>query len=356
VRALVVTSVHRSDDARIRERTVRSLASAFEVRYATRPPAPAAGGDHEWVPLPGGRLRRDWGALRQMMRRDLAVVSVHDPELIPAALAARLLRRVPVVVDVHEDVPAQMFHKQWVARPLHRPLAWAARVLLRLAERFCVVTLAEEGYRHLFRRDHPVFPNYPAAGSLPPMAADGGYLVYVGDLTEERGALDMVEAAGCMTRPRPLRLVGRCPAGLAEQLRRWASDLGVPLELTGALPHGRAMELTAGASAGLSLLRPLPNYLHSVPTKVVEYLALGLPVVASDLPATRAVVGDLAGVALVTPADPAAAGAALDRMLGDGRFREEAARQAPALRERLVWPDAVVVALYREAAGAGAPR
>ena len=356
MRALVVTSVHRSDDPRIRERTVRSLAGAFEVRYAARPPAPSAGDDHEWVPLPGGRLRRDWGAFRQMMQRDVAVLSVHDPELIPAALAARLLRRVPVVVDVHEDVPAQVLHKQWVARPLRRPLASAARVLLRLAERFCVVTLAEEAYRHLFRRDHPAFPNYPAARSLPPVAADGGYLVYVGDLTEDRGALDMVEAVGRMAHPRPLRLVGRCPAGLAEQLRRRAGELGVPLVLTGALPHGRAMEQAAGASAGLSLLRPLPNYLHSLPTKVVEYLAMGLPVVASDLPGTRAAVGDLAGLALVTPADPAAAGAALDRMLGDGRSREKAARQAPALRERLVWPDAAVVAVYREAAGPGAGR
>lgn len=351
MRVLVVTSIHRSDDPRIRERTVRSLASASEVRYAARSPAPTAGGDHEWVPLAGGRLRRDWGAFRQMLRGDVAVASVHDPELIPAALAARLLRRVPVVVDVHEDVPAQMLHKEWVPRPLRCPLAWASRVLLRLAERFCMLTLAEESYRHLFRREHPVFPNYPAAGSLPALAGDGGYLVYVGDVTEERGALDMVEAVGAMGRRRPLRLVGRCRADLAERLRRRAGELGVSLELTGALPHRTAMEQAAGASAGLSLLRPLPNYLHSLPTKVVEYLEMGLPVVAADLPGTRLAVADLAGVALVAPADPAAAAAALDRVVGDGTARRKAAAQAPALREQRVWPAAAVVALYREAAG-----
>ncbi|HUU62225.1 MAG TPA: glycosyltransferase [Acidimicrobiia bacterium] len=350
MRALVVTSVHRSDDARIRERTVRSLASAFEVRYATRDPAPAAGGDHDWVRLAGGRLRRGWGALRNMLRGDVAVVSVHDPELIPAALVARLLRRVPVVVDVHEDVPALVAQRQWVPRPLRRPLAWASRGLLHLAERFCVITLAEEGYRHLFRREHPVFPNYPAAGSLPPLAGDGGYLVYVGDVTEERGALDVVEAVGAMSRPRPLRLVGRCRADLAERLRRRAGELGVPLEVGGPLPHRLAMEQAAGASAGLSLLHPLPNYLYSLPTKVVEYLEMGLPVVAADLPGTREAVAGLAGVALVTPGDPAAAAAALDRVVGDGAARRKAAAQAPALRGRLVWPGAAVVALYREAA------
>jgi glycosyltransferase involved in cell wall biosynthesis len=351
VKALVVTSVHQSGDPRVRERTVRSLAEVFEVRYATRPPGPAAGGDHEWVRLAGGRLRRDWGAFVQMMQGDVAVVSVHDPELIPAALAARLLRRVPVVVDVHEDVPAQMLCKEWVPRPLRRPLAWGARALLRLAERGCVVTLAEESYRHLFRREHAVFPNYPAAGSLPPLAGDAGYLVYVGDVTEERGALDMVEAVGAMRRPRPLRLVGRCPDALAERLRQRAAQLGVPLALTGLLAHRAAMEQAAAASAGLSLLRPLPNYLHSLPTKVVEYLEMGLPVVVSELPGTRAAVAGLAGVSLVGPADPAAAAAALDRILADGGARAGAATQARGLRERLVWPAAKVVALYREAAG-----
>jgi len=350
VRALVVTSVHRADDPRIRERTVRSLAAAFEVRYATRVPGPSAGGDHEWAELAGGRGRRWWGALRQMCCGDLAVVSVHDPELIPAALLARLLRRVPVVVDVHEDVPAQVRHKEWVPRLLRPGAAWAAARALRLAERCGTITLAEAGYRHLFRRNHPVFPNYPAAGSLPPLAPDAGYLVYAGDVTEERGALDMVEAAGAMKERRPLRLVGRCRADLAERLCRRAGELGVSLELLGPLPHYRAMEVAAGASAGLSLLHALPNYIGSMPTKVVEYLAMGVPVVASDLPGTREAVAGREGVALVPAGDPASAAAALDLLAADGEARRAATAQAPALRESLVWPDEAVRVVYLAAA------
>jgi len=356
VRALVVTSVHGADDPRVRERTVRSLAGAFVVRYATRAPGPSEGGDHEWVELTGGRVRRWWGALRQMWRGDLAVISVHDPELIPAALLVRLLRRVPVVVDVHEDVPAQVLHKEWVPRLWRRPLAWACGVALRLAERFCTVTLAESGYRHLFRADHPVFPNYPAAGSLPSLDADAGYLVYVGDVTEERGALDMVETAAAMALVRPLRLVGRCRGDLAERLCRRAADLGVALELVGALPHRRAMEEAGAASVGLSLLRAQPNYLGSMPTKVIEYLEMGLPVVASDLPGTRAAVAGLAGVALVPAGSPAAAAAALDRVVEEGMARRAAAAQAPGLRDRLVWPEAAVVEAYRTAAAGRAAR
>jgi glycosyltransferase involved in cell wall biosynthesis len=351
VRALVVTSIHRADDPRLRERTVRSLADAFEVRYATRAPGPSEGGDHEWVELPGGRLRRCWGALRQMCRGDLAVVSVHDPELIPAALLARLLRRVPVVVDVHEDVPAQVRHKEWVPRLLRPAAAWASARALRLAERFGTITLAEPGYRHLFRGDHPVFPNYPAAGSLPPPGADDGYLIYVGDITPERGAFDMVEAAGLMAEKRPLRLVGRAAPDLAERLQKRAADLGVSLELLGPLPHYRAMEVTAHASAGLCLLHDLPNYARSLPTKVIEYLEMGLPVVASDLPGTREAVAGKEAVVLVPAADPAAAAAALERALAEGAMRRTAAAQAPALRESLAWPAEEVRRVYLVAAG-----
>jgi len=350
VRALVVTSVHRADDPRIRERTVRSLADAFEVRYATRAPAPSSGGDHEWVELRGGRIRRWWAALRQMCRGGLEVVSVHDPELIPAALLAHLVRRVPVVVDVHEDVPAQVRRKEWVPRLLRPMAAWAAARVLRLAERFGTITLAEPNYRHLFRGDHPVLPNYPGAGSLPPLAPDGGCLVYVGDVTGERGAVDMVEAAGLMKEKRPLRLVGRCREDLAESLRRRAGELGVSLAILGPVPHRRAMEMAAGASAGLALLHDLPNYTRSLPTKVVEYLEMGLPVVASDLPGTREAVAGREAVALVPPGDPAAAAAALDGILAGGEARRAAAAQAPALRESLVWPDEEVRRVYQAAA------
>jgi glycosyltransferase involved in cell wall biosynthesis len=125
----------------------------------------------------------------------------------------------------------------------------------------------------------------------------------------------------------------------------------VSLEVLGFLPHRRAMEIAGGASAGLSLLHDLPNYADSLPTKVIEYLEMGLPVVASDLPGTRAAVAGRGGVALVPPGDPAAAAGALDAILAGGEARRAAAAQAPSLRESLVWPDDEVRRVYGTAAG-----
>jgi glycosyltransferase involved in cell wall biosynthesis len=282
-----------------------------------------------------------------MLRRDVNVVSVHDPELIPAALLVRLVRRVPVVVDVHEDVPAQIRHKAWVPAPLRPPSAWLAHRFLRMAERWCVVTLAEPGYGHLFRAEHPAFVNYPAAGSLPEPRGDEGYAVYVGDVTVPRGAFSMVDAVAEMRSPLPLRVIGRVPDDLARQMMDRAAAGGVDLLLAGPLPHRAAMEIVAGASVGLSLLSDLPNYRWSMPTKVIEYLAMGVPVVASDLPGTRDAVRGMEAVVLVPPGDTHAAAAGISRA---GPARAAAAAQAAQIRECCVWPTDEVLAFYRTTA------
>lgn len=334
---LVLSTVHQADDPRLRDRTVGVLSEHTRVRYAAKPPAPRPG-DFEWVPLAGGRLRRWLAGAREALRRDVAGVSLHDPELVPLGLAVRRLRGVPVVLDMHEDVPGQLRTKAWLPRPLRLPLALLAAAVLRLAERSLTITLAEAGYRSRFRRDHPVFPNYPLADSLPPPRADAGYVVYVGDVTEARGAVLAVRAVARLPDRPPLRLVGRCAPDLRARLERLAAELGVTVDLPGFVPHADAMRLAAGATVGISPLADVPNYRHSLPTKVIEYLAVGVPVVASDLPGTAEAVGGLPGVTLVAPGDEQAWSSAIARVLADPRVREAAAANADEVRARFTWP------------------
>ncbi|MCB2224303.1 MAG: glycosyltransferase [Actinobacteria bacterium] len=350
-RLLVLTTVHDPDDPRVRERTLASLAEAFDVTYATRPPGPTRGGDHSWVELRGGRVRRWFGALRLLVAGRYDVASVHDPELIPAALAARLLRRRRIVVDVHEHVPGQILHKDWVWRPLRRPVAWLARRSLRLAERFLDVTLAEDGYHVLFRHRHRVFPNHPADGALPAPSPDGGLMAYVGVVNEYRGATLMVEAAAALARPLPLVMVGRVTDEKAAELRDLAARRGVDLTLAGPKPHREAMEAAAAGTVGLALMADVPNNRWSQPTKLWEYLGMGVPLVASRLPGTEAAMEGYEAVRLVPPGDAAAAAAAIDEIAADPSIREAAAAQAPSIAEGLVWPAGEVRAHYLALAG-----
>jgi glycosyltransferase involved in cell wall biosynthesis len=320
------------------------------VRYATKPPAPRSVGDVDWVKLDGPRWRRWFAALREALRPDVGVVSIHDPELIPAALLVRLLRRRPVVVDVHEDVPGQIRTKAHVPAPLRAPLALAATVLLRGAERWCTVTLAEAGYQRRFRRPHPVLANYPIIEDLPAPAEDAGYVAYIGEITEIRGAVLALEAVAAMQEPRPLTMVGRCLEPLRSRLRTRAAALGVDLDLPGFLPHAEAMRIAAGATVGLSPLLDVPNYRRSLPTKVIEYLSLGVPVVASDLPGTVEVIGGLPGVRIAAAGEVTAWTAALDEVCADAPARRAEARaNAEEVRRRYSWPAEELLAIYEAA-------
>lgn len=355
-RVLVLTTVHQAEDPRLRRRTVGVLAERMPVRYATKPPGPVDTSDHEWVPLQGGRLGRAVAGLREALRGDVALLSLHDPELIPVGLVVRLLRRIPVVFDVHEDVPGQIATKGWLPAVLRRPLAGVALRLLRLAEATMTVTLAEASYARRFSRPHPVLPNYPQADRLGDPAPDRGQIVYIGDVTTTRGAELAVRAVGAMREPRPLHLVGRCPPPLRRQLEELAHRLDVKLELPGFLPHPAALEVAAGATVGLSPLADIPNYRDSLPTKVLEYLALGVPVLASDLPGTAAVIAGLPGVRLVAPGDVRAWTAALEEACAGPGLREAAAANVAEVRSRFSWPAQRLVNIYTVLYGRGRTR
>ena len=340
---LVVTTVHWPDDTRIRERLIRSLSAGFSIDYASRSPGPSDRAGLRWIELAGGRLRRNLGAIRVALRSDWDVMVVHDPELVVCALLARMVRKRPVVFDVHEDVPASAYTRGWVPGWMRRPLSAVLVRILRVVERFLEVTLAEPGYQRLFRRHHPVFVNYPDTTRYPVPGGDSdGPAVYLGDVTLERGADVAVEA--CVRAQVPMRLIGRTTAALQALLRgSWVS--AETLTIDGMLPNQEAIQSLTTCSVGLAPLRDLPNYRYSQPTKVLEYLAMGLPVVASDLPGTRQLVEGLDAVSLVSPGDPVALAAAV-RESRTSEMMERARSQAPTIRERFRWPAGEVRAYY----------
>lgn len=302
-RVLVLTVVHDPEDARIRHRQIGSLLRAgWEVTYA----APFAGyGRTPSTDVPGlrcvdvtrARGRRRLAAQRSARRvlRDHGpahdVVLVHDPELVPTVAGLAL---PPVVWDVHEDPVAALDSKEWLPGALRRPAALAVRGVERLAERRHTLLLADEHYRRRFRRRHAVVPNTTWVPDQPPPPAgtpgpDGAKrVVYVGSLTVERGAAELVEVGRRLRAladgggPR-LRMEVLGPAhGRAQDLLRAASDAG-DVDWSGPVPNDEAMRRLEGALAGLSLLHDRPNFRPSMPTKVVEYLAHGVPAVTSPL-------------------------------------------------------------------------
>lgn len=309
--ALVLTVVHHPDDSRIRHRQIGALLDAgWRVTYAApwrgyglEPPTDVAGMKAVDVPRASGRRRS--AALRGARRvlRSLApahdVVLLHDPELL---LATPGLDLPSVVWDVHEDTAAAVEVRPWIPGPLRRPAAVAVRGLERIAERRVQLLLADHHYAQRFQRTHPVVPNAVSVPTSPHPAAqpqDGIMrVIYLGSITLERGAAEMVEVARRLPPGARVEVIG--PAhGAAEQLLRRATDDGV-LDWLGFLPADRAVRRLDGALAGLCLLHDEANFRPSMATKVVEYLGRGIPAVVTPLPLQQDLV-QRSGAGVVVP-------------------------------------------------------
>lgn len=344
LRVLVMTVVHHPQDTRILVRQIAALVDAgHEVTYAAPFSAVGMSPPPGVVPvdLPRSRGRHRLGAVRAARRsaRELAaqhdVVLIHDPELV---LAVTGLTDVAVVWDVHEDTAAAVTYKEWIPAGLDRVAAAGVRMVERWAERRMDLLLAESGYRSRFRHDHTIVPNSTLvdADAAPP---GPGRAVCVSTLTRARGALDLVEVGRLLRQDGiVVDLIGPASPDVTEQLRR--ADIDGDVRWHGRLPHDEVIERVRGATVGLSLLHNERNYRHSYPTKVFEYLAQGIPVVATPLPLVVDVIEQHDAGVIVPFRDPDAAAAAVMELNGDAERRSRLGRNGlEAVRNEHNWAD-----------------
>lgn len=164
-----------------------------------------------------------------------------------------------------------------------------------------------------------VLPNgfEPAWFTCPAQPELDGPLVFLGHPKPWHGADRLPHlVAGLVTAGLDPELLIIGGGGGVEPILARAAALGVAdrIEVTGALPPERATSLLSGASIGLAPYRRQDPF-YFCPLKVIDYLAAGLPVVASDQGDIAALVGS-AGL-LVDPDDDRALVAATADLLAD---------------------------------------
>jgi phosphatidylinositol alpha-mannosyltransferase len=312
------------------------------------------------VPIPynGSVARLQFGFVsaarvrRWLKDGEFDVVHVHEPAPPSLSLLACMIHDGPLVATFHSSAGR--------SRILALSENFLQPFLEKLTGRIAVSPAARTMIVEHLGADAVVIPNgvavshFAAAEPLPGYPRPGGTVGFIGRYDESRKGIDVLLAALDQLVPAhpdlQLLLAGRGDGdGLRERLPRSLADR---VELLGVVNDAdkarmlRSVDLycapnTGGESFGIILL---------------EAMAAGAPVVASDLEAFRRVLtgadGGLAGV-LFDTGSPRALASAIDGLLTDPRRRDSLTAEGTATAARYDWATVVrqVVMVYEVALG-----
>jgi glycosyltransferase involved in cell wall biosynthesis len=157
---------------------------------------------------------------------------------------------------------------------------------------------------------------------------------YVGLVGEFRGSRQIARLA-TRTSAR-IVVAGRLPD---DERRKLQQESGWRLvDYRGVLDRRQIVSLLTEAQIGLAILLPTSNFDDSIPTKVLEYLAAGIPVVASNFASWRALAQGFDCVTFVDPLDEEALARSVNALLGDPARMQVMGRLGRELvLKRFVW-------------------
>ncbi|THB70884.1 MAG: glycosyltransferase [Desulfovibrio sp.] len=309
---------------------------------------------------PKSRLTRmfvtTWQVALQGLRTRAKVFHLHDPELIPPGFLLKLLGR-KVVYDAHEDLPRAIRSKRYLPRFIRWPVALlAGAVELLGAMAFNAIVAATPAIARRFPqrktvlvRNLPILAEFGHNNPLPfserPVQA-----AYCGGITEIRGIREMVAATDLAQEDIPLRLALAGPFGpptlleSAKQLAGWQY-----VDYSGVVDRSELPALLRRSRAGLLLYHPEPNHIEALPNKLFEYMAAGLPVIASDFPLWKEIISQAQCGVTVDPLDVEAVAKAMAAMISDPNAAEAMGQNgAEYATQHFAWEQEkeILLALY----------
>jgi glycosyltransferase involved in cell wall biosynthesis len=348
-RVLHITSAHSSNDVRIFYKECRSLARAgYEVLELTTDPVDSYVDGVEIIGVgpSRGRLHRMTAKClvigREALRLKADIYHIHDPELLPLALLLRFLGR-PVIYDIHEDLPRTFLYKHYIPNSLRSALVSTVEFLENIAARGMTGLIAAtpaiaERFKAIHSRTE-VVSNYPDASELVPVkgrpwSERKRSITYIGGIAEERGIREIL---GAMERLRN--------SGATLEVAGWFADPLLQREILarpdwqnvvwrGLLDRNGIADLLGNVRAGLTVLHPERNFVTSQPVKMFEYMAAGIPVIASDFPLWRDLIEANGCGLLVDALDPQSIANAISYILTHPEEAEEMGKRGRAAVEQ----------------------
>lgn len=182
-------------------------------------------------------------------------------------------------------------------------------------------------------------PNAPSLRAIPKMTATACRYEVI-SMATTRDTLEnelLIKAVAALRREIPeirLKILGVAPDNQALRQCLDTSHMAETVELLGLRPQVEALRLIQHAAVGVALYTTTQPWTRFGDAKKVrEYLACGVPVLMTDVPATADEVAE-AGAGLVVPLDLSAITEGLRRLLTDSELYNRCRAAARTLAER----------------------
>jgi glycosyltransferase involved in cell wall biosynthesis len=208
----------------------------------------------------------------------------HDPELI--FLGKRLIKiGKKVIYDIHEDYPREILYKPWIPKIIRNLVS----LIFQIFENFYsknfsgLVVVVPSLYDRFIKINSNtiVASNFPLKSDISKLTHyyNNNPLVYVGALTPIRGILQISKASNLIGKKLLL-----CGTFLDIKFQNEILNNFHNVQYLGQNSKSEVQAILQKSSIGLVTLLNTPNSYNSYPTKLFEYMAARIPIIASNFP------------------------------------------------------------------------
>ena len=257
-------------------------------------------------------LTRFWfAALHQIAELKPDLIHCHDFDTLPCGLFWGKTHHIPTIYDAHEyyaDLVRPrltgllgmllywiIFNAEKIAAHLASAVVTVDGTLAKIYERLNkqVLVIGHYPQKSMAETPNPIF--------IQPELR----LLYAGRISSDRGALLYIDILRCL---RDLKIPARLiyagvitPPSEEQLIYDYMQGMKPYIDYLGWIPYNQMHEIYRLADIGLTILQPEPRYIAAIPVKLFEYMASGLPVIASNFPTIASIINETNCGKLVDP-------------------------------------------------------
>lgn len=344
-----LTSAHPRYDTRIFVKECISLSSIYDVCLIV---ADGKGSEVKNnvniydVGKPTSRIKRMLETTQKVFKKaieiDAQLYHFHDPELIPIGI--KLLKKgKKVIFDIHEDVPLQLLNKPYLPLFVGKVLSflykkYEKKIGKKLSAVVCAEPLVSKRLVKINNNTENVY-NFPKLEEFADIKDDWHQrkpeVCYIGSISTIRGIKEIVQMT--IKANVKLNLAGTF---VSKKLQKEISEMKCwkNVQYYGYVGRKEIVDILSKVKIGLVTLHPTPKYLEAYPVKMFEYMAAGVPIVASNFELYKQIINDAQCGLCVNPLAPFEIAKAVNELLADdNKLKQMSINGKRAVAQKYNW-------------------